>query len=83
MIIPHANAFGSEDSTEKTHNLWIKAARTMSLEYGIHVKVLLDYLGDVAGSPNAPDARIYFEVEDHKFGCLRDLRRALENKCFL
>jgi hypothetical protein len=66
-------------NTEPIFSLWRETARKMSLEYGIYIDIGFRYLGDVIEGAE----EIYFEVGEHKFGSLRDLRKALRNKSFL
>jgi hypothetical protein len=63
-----------------TNNLlyqrWCAAALDMTVEYGIQVEAKCQFGGNEYQS-------LYFEVDGHRFECLKDLRRALENKVFL
>jgi hypothetical protein len=61
------------------------AALEMTVEYGVYVKVVAKWDGNVSDHQKefVPINEIVFEVMGHQFDSLRDLRKALENKTFL
>jgi hypothetical protein len=56
---------------------YCNAAIDMAVEYGILIETKKEW------NDEEKIQYLYFEVDGHRFGCLRDLRRALENKSFL
>jgi hypothetical protein len=57
--------------------LWETAGLNMTVEYGIRVQIILT-------GPTVDEVqRLYFKVDNYEFECLKDLRKALENKAFL
>lgn len=65
---------------EEIRQLWQKTANEMALEYGIFIQVVT-YYDNNSHFPNFNN--ITFEVMDHEFENLHDLRKAVQNKAFL
>jgi hypothetical protein len=68
-------------SGSELDNLWQKAALDMTLEYGIIVKANHEWVEGNTEGDNF--IHLFFQVKDLKFECLKDLRKALNNKAFL
>jgi hypothetical protein len=64
-------------SNNPLYQKWCATAIEMTVEYGIQIETQMQY------DDNSEFQSLYFEVDGHRFECLKDLRRALENKAFL
>ena len=64
-------------SNNPLYQRWCSTAIDMAVEYGIQIETKMQY------DENFDFQSIYFEVDGHRFECLKDLRKALELKIFL
>ena len=69
--------------SEKAQRLiknWNASAEQIEIEFGIYVKVDCKYN---QSAPGTPMTEIFFKIDDHEFGSLNELKRALKLKSFL
>lgn len=74
----------TESNWSKIYNLWYSAAETLSMETGIFVKVYAKYEHNNGVEHNYLTAsRIFFQIGEHEFESLHDVKKAIDNKAFL